>query len=53
MIKPDSQYNAGMRPLAYSLKGSHQGQGWHRIGHDICYYMNILKKKSGGYYYSL
>jgi murein tripeptide amidase MpaA len=53
MVKPDSQYNAGMQPLAYSVAGAAQGEGWHRVGYDVCYYANVLKKKAGGYYYSL
>jgi len=45
LIKPDSLYNHGMRPLAYSKKkadGS-MGVGWHRTGTDIKY--GASKKK--------
>jgi len=54
-FKPDSLYNQGMKPLAYSVKkAKKEGCGWHRIGQNICYYPTGTKKKSGcGNYYSL
>lgn len=30
-----------------------QDKTWYRDGYKICYYQNSLKKKSGGYYYTL
>ena len=39
LMKPDSLYNQGMRPLVYSEKESKKsGRGWVRGGSDICYY---------------
>lgn len=57
LMKPDSSYNQGMKPLFYSKKeaeGSEgQGIGWYRDGQNICYFQNSLKKKGGGFYYTL
>jgi hypothetical protein len=57
MIKPDSLYNFGMKPLMYSVtdakKSGKGGKGWVRCGTDICYYQNNMKRKNGGNYYSL
>jgi hypothetical protein len=54
MLKPDSLYNEGMRPLLYSKKDSEQqGKGWHRSGSEVCYYQNQMKKKNSGFYYTL
>ena len=39
LIKPDSLYNSGMRPLMYSMQAAKKtGKGWVRCGNDICYY---------------
>jgi cytosolic carboxypeptidase protein 2/3 len=39
MMKPDSNYNMGMKPLVYSVKEAEQNQkGWYRDGHNIAYY---------------
>ena len=39
MIKPDSLYNHGMKPLMYSKKESEtKFVGWHRVGTEIKYY---------------
>lgn len=54
LLKPDSLYNVGMKPLFYSQKSANNKNiGWHRDGADICYYTTNLKRKSGGYYSSL
>jgi cytosolic carboxypeptidase protein 2/3 len=29
------------------------GKGWQRVGKDICYYQNSLKKKQAGHFYTL
>lgn len=29
------------------------GKGWHRVGKNICYYQNSIKKKQAGNYYTL
>jgi hypothetical protein len=46
-----------MKPLIYSKKdaesGEGQGIGWYRDGQNICYFQNSLKKKAGGFYYTL
>jgi len=54
MMKPDSLYNHGMRPVAYSeIEAKRSGKGWYRGGADICYYQNSMKRKNAGYYYTL
>jgi cytosolic carboxypeptidase protein 2/3 len=54
LIKPDSLYNHGMRPLMYSDAAAKKtGRGWIRTGSDICYYQNSMKRKNAGYYYTL
>jgi hypothetical protein len=38
-MKPDSNYNQGMKPLVYSCKDAEQNEmGWHRDGFNIAYY---------------
>jgi hypothetical protein len=54
MMKPDSLYNHGMRPVVYSeVEAKRSGKGWYRGGADICYYQNSMKRKNAGYYYTL
>lgn len=54
LIKPDSLYNHGMRPLMYSEEQAKKnGRGWVRTGTDICYYQNSMKRKNQGFYYTL
>ena len=54
MMKPDSLYNHGMRPVVYSeIEAKRSGKGWYRGGADICYYQNSMKRKNAGYYYTL
>jgi len=57
LIKADSSYNQGMKPLFYSRKEAESnggnGVGWYRDAQNICYYQNQLKKKGGGFYYTL
>lgn len=53
LMKPDSLYNHGMRPLVYSEAAAKQGKGWTRGGVDICYYQNSMKRKNQGYYFTL
>ena len=54
LLKPDSLYNVGMKPLVYSERNAATKQvGWARSGGDICYYTNNMKRKAGGYYSSL
>ena len=40
LIKPDSSYNQGQKPLLYSVKDAAKpgGIGWYRAGENICYY---------------
>jgi hypothetical protein len=39
LLKPDSLYNHGMRPLMYSeIEAKKFGKGWYRAGKDVCYY---------------
>jgi hypothetical protein len=43
-MKPDSNYNKGMKPLLYSVKEAEQhGIGWYREGSNIAYYQNSRK----------
>lgn len=57
LMKPESSYNQGMKPLFYSTKQAEsqdgQGLGWYRDGQNICYFQNSLKKKGGGFYFTL
>jgi len=54
LLKPDSLYNHGMRPLMYSnVDASKFGKGWVRTGKDVCYYQNSMKKKTQGHYFTL
>lgn len=51
MIKGDSLYNQGMRPLVYSCHDAERrGVGWVRAGDDVCYYQNNIRRKGGFYY---
>ena len=42
LVKPESSYNQGMKPLLYSKKAADQqdgqGIGWYRDGTNICYF---------------
>jgi len=41
LLKPDSNYNQGMKPLVYSVKEAEQSNiGWYRDGYNIAYYQN-------------
>ena len=41
LMKPDSLFSSGMRPLVYSERTAATKQlGWFRTGEDIAYYMN-------------
>ena len=46
LMKPDSNYKMGMRPLIYSVKEAESNQiGWQRDGFNIAYYQSARKKK--------
>ena len=46
-MKPDSNYNQGMRPLIYSMKDAEQNKiGWQRDGINISYYQSARKKRN-------
>ena len=46
-MKPDSTYNKGMRPLAYSVKEAELcNLGWHRDGANIAYYQTGRPKRA-------
>eukprot|EP00965_Chrysotila_dentata_P136673 4520035-Pleurochrysis_carterae.AAC.1 len=54
MMKPDSLFSAGMRPLLYSTTDAARGVGWVRCGENVCYFANQYtyvptssKKKKG------
>ena len=58
LAKPDSLYNFGMRILSYSVcsRQGDQELGWHRVGKDIDYSQNTLKRENTRftrYYYTL
>ena len=40
MMKPDSLFALGMRPVLYSEAGAAAGVGWVRCGSHICYFPN-------------
>ena len=42
-----------VQPLVYSTQeAALRGTGWRRRGHDVCYYQNHIRRRSG-YYYTL
>ena len=56
MLKPDSLYNHGLKPLMYSLKRQREeSTGWHRTGEQILYYANRISaaRKRGTCCYTL
>jgi len=55
LIKSDSSYNQGQKPLFYSVKEAARsgGVGWYRDAENICYFQNSMKRKGGGSYYTL
>ena len=47
LLKSDSLYNQGMRPLMYSERRARdENVGWRRCGHDILYYQNGARNSS-------
>jgi hypothetical protein len=45
-MKPDSNYNQGLKPLFYSCKDAEENKiGWYRDGFNIAYYRSSRKKK--------
>ena len=54
LLKPDSLYNHGMKPLLYSeINAQRYNKGWVRCGQDVCYYANSLKRKGAFHYFTL
>ncbi len=54
LMKSDSLYNAGLKPLFYSEKlAKEEGNGWFREGEDVVYYQNLMRRKNGEYYHTL
>lgn len=54
LLKPDSLYNHGMKPLCYSeINAKRYNKGWTRQGTDVCYYANSLKRKGSFHYFTL
>ena len=46
LMKPDSNYSQGMKPLIYSIKEAEESRiGWMRDGFNIAYYQGNRKKK--------
>ena len=46
-MKPDSNYNQGMKPLIYSVKEAEESRiGWQRDGFNIAYYQGARKKRA-------
>eukprot|EP00698_Gefionella_okellyi_P012506 TRINITY_DN3376_c0_g1_i1.p1 TRINITY_DN3376_c0_g1~~TRINITY_DN3376_c0_g1_i1.p1 ORF type:complete len:976 (-),score=156.11 TRINITY_DN3376_c0_g1_i1:4-2508(-) len=51
LVKSDSLYNYGMKPLVYSERlAREKGIGWHHGCEEICYYQNHIKRRNGFYY---
>jgi hypothetical protein len=50
LLKTSSLYNCGMQPLMYSEAS---GQGWRRVGTEVCYFQSNLQQRSGGNYFTL
>lgn len=47
--KQDSSYNQGLKVLCYSsIK-----KKWFRVGENVCYYQNNIRKAKGGYFYTM
>lgn len=54
LMKADSLYNQGQKPLFYSHKRSLADKTtFYRDGSRICYFQNALRKKSGGFFNTL
>lgn len=54
LMKNDSLYNQGQKPLLYSMKRNElEGRTFYRDGAKICYFQNNLRKKSGGNFNTL
>ncbi|GFO29466.1 cytosolic carboxypeptidase 2 [Plakobranchus ocellatus] len=57
LMKPDSLYNDGMRPVMYSEKEAALNKvGWRRAGNNIKYYRNNVRYEQGKgdhYFYSV
>lgn len=54
LMKADGLYNQGQKVLFYSMKrASIENKHFYRGGSKICYFMNNLKKKTGGYFNTL
>ncbi len=46
-MKPDSNYNQGMKPLIYSVKEAEENRiGWQRDCFNIAYYQGARKKRA-------
>ena len=46
-MKPDSNYNQGMKPLIYSVKEAEESRiGWQRDGQNIAYYQGARRKRA-------
>jgi cytosolic carboxypeptidase protein 2/3 len=46
LMKPESTYTLGMKPLVYSVKDAEKnGLGWQREGANIAYYQNAKKRR--------
>lgn len=46
LMKPDSNYNQGMKPLIYSVKDAEENKvGWQRDGFNIAYYQSARRKR--------
>lgn len=46
MMKPESNYSQGMKPIVYSVKEAEKNHmGWSRDGFNIAYYQSARKKK--------
>jgi hypothetical protein len=42
-----------LQPLVYStVEAQLRSTGWRRRGHDVCYYQNHIRRRTG-YYYTL
>ncbi|GCB84813.1 hypothetical protein scyTo_0025406, partial [Scyliorhinus torazame] len=51
LMKSNSLYNQGLKPLLYSEREAQQRQmGWHRVGKDIRYYKNNLSEEGRSLY---
>lgn len=44
LVKKESLFSYGLKPLVFSEKASKNGHTWHRSGYKVCYEENNIKR---------